>query len=299
MTYSTLLAGPAAGAPSESVPAVDGCCGDRRRLRAALLSGLAALLLLSGGVALDPSAAEAAQHEVRPHGPVAAAAAGNDKQGPAPDPAVISAVRQAGLATGADTALLLAVARRESGFDAAARNRRSSARGLMQFTDATWLEAVRDFGPRHGLAREAAALLSAGPGRGGATRVMVVQVLRLRDDPRLAAVMAAERLESWRRPLEQAIGREMKPADLYFVHLLGPGGARRFLAELARAPARPAAAVVKRAAKANRGLFVQGGRTLTLAEVYRDVSRSLAATGAAPELTVERGPATVEVAQVP
>jgi hypothetical protein len=86
--------------------------------------------------------------------------------------------------------------------------------------------------------------------------------------------MVAERLESWRKPLEEALGRAVTPSDLYFVHLLGPAGARRFLAELARAPAQSAAAVMGTAVKANRGLFVQDGHMLSLAEVYHSLAIS-------------------------
>jgi hypothetical protein len=120
-------------------------------------------------------------------------------------------------------------------------------------------------------------------------------VLRLRDDPQLAAVMTAERLETWRRPLEQALGRQVTPTDLYFVHLLGPAGARRFLLELARAPGQAAAGVVGGAAGANRSLFVRDGRALSLAEVHRDVARSLA-LGPRETATAARG-SVVQVAE--
>ena len=63
----------------------------------------------------------------------------------------------------------------------------------MQFTDATWLEAVRDFGPRHGLARHAAPLST--DRRDGTISARdprhLARILKLRDDPRLSAVMAA------------------------------------------------------------------------------------------------------------
>jgi hypothetical protein len=175
--------------------------------------------------------------------------------------------------TGIDPALLLAIARRESGFDPAARN--------MQFTTATWLEVVRDFGQRHGLARQAAALSAAPRGSVPRDPRLVAEVLRLRDDPRLAAALTAERLESGRGALEQALGRPATPADLYLVHLLGPAGARRFLAELTRTPGRSATEVMGAAASANRALFIQGGRALSLAEVHREVASSLTSDAAA------------------
>jgi hypothetical protein len=146
----------------------------------------------------------------------------------------------------------------------------------MQFTNATWLEVVRDFGHRHGLAQHAVVLSAAPRGSMPPNAQLVAAVLRLRDDPQLAAMMTAERLETWRRPLEQALGRQVTPTDLYFVHLLGPAGAQRFLIELARAPGQAAVGMVGRAAGANRSLFVRDGRALSLAEVHRDVARSLA-----------------------
>jgi Transglycosylase SLT domain len=199
-------------------------------------------------------------------------------------PAVSRALDRAARATGADPALLLAMAWKESRFDPAARNPLSSARGLMQFTRATWLEAVRDFGPRHGLAGHAA-LLSTDP-RDGAISARdprhLARILKLRDDPRLSAVMAAERIAGERGGLERALGRAAAPADLYLVHLLGPAGARRFLAELRRAPSRPALeAVGQDSVGANQGVFVargdgSGGRALSLAEVYAAVEGSVA-----------------------
>jgi hypothetical protein len=188
-------------------------------------------------------------------------------------PAVARALRGAARATGADPALLLALAWKESRFDPAARNPLSSARGLMQFTEATWLEMVRDFGPRHGLARHAAQLAT--DPRDGTISASsprhLARILELRGDPRLSAVMAAERIAREREGLERALGRAAAPADLYAVHLLGPAGARRFLAELRRAPSRPALEAVGRdGVEANRGVFLArgSGRTLSLAEVH-------------------------------
>ncbi len=193
-----------------------------------------------------------------------------------PGPIVLTALQRAEAATGTDAALLFAIARRESGFDAGARSRSSSARGLMQFTNATWLEVVRDYGSRHGLTQHAAVLASVPRGSLPTDRRLVTEVLRLRDNPRLASALAAERLEGWRGALERTLGREASGTDLYLVHLLGPAGARRFLTELARAPSQSASAVVGTASTANRSIFVRDGRALSLLEVYRDLARSLA-----------------------
>jgi hypothetical protein len=228
--------------------------------------------------------------------PVAAPADG----GAPVKPTVMRALSGAARATGADPALLLAMAWKESRFDPAARNPLSSARGLMQFTDATWLEAVRDFGPRRGLARHAA-LLSTDP-RDGTISARdprrLARVLKLRDDPRLSALMAAERIGRERDGLERALGRAAAPADLYAVHLLGPAGARRFLAELWRAPSRPALEAVGRdSVGANRGVFLArgNGRPLSLAEVHAAMADAVeeqraARAGLLPELDVRPAP---------
>lgn len=194
----------------------------------------------------------------------------------AAEPAVASALLRAQHATGADPALLSAIAGKESSFDPKARNRLSSARGLMQFTRSTWLQVVRDFGPKHGLGRYAAALNTNRDGiitaRDGRT---LTQILKLRDDPHLAAIMAAERMGQERASLERDLGRAARPQDMYLVHLLGPSGARRFLAELKRNPAQPSTAVVGAAARPNPGVFARRGRNLPLAQVYEEVADML------------------------
>lgn len=193
-------------------------------------------------------------------------------------------------AAGADTALLLAIARRESSLDPRARNRASSARGLMQFTDAAWLDAVRAFGARHGLARYATLLSAHRP----APRRAMAAVLRLRDDPHLATAIAADQMARLRPRLEQRLARNATSVDLYLVHLLGPTGALRFLTELSRDPAQNVANVVSiPALHANPGVFALGGQPRRLDEIYLGLARMLDENGAGAE-----APAT-EVAEAP
>jgi hypothetical protein len=150
----------------------------------------------------------------------------------------------------------------------------------MQFTDATWLEAVRDFGPRHGLGHQAALLIT--NHREGNISVRRWRdrhaILALRDTPRLAALLAAERVAKERRRLTEVLGRDAQSADLYFVHLLGPRGAREFAVGLRHAPQRIAMEVMGRdSARLNREMFTDRGtgRLLTLVEVHQQVERSL------------------------
>ncbi|MFC3124446.1 transglycosylase SLT domain-containing protein [Pseudoroseomonas globiformis] len=187
--------------------------------------------------------------------------------------AVDTALRHAERATGLSADVLRRIAERESRLDPLAANPSSSARGLMQFTRDTWLEVVRDFGPDHGLDRYAAALTTDRDGNIGARNWRELQgILRLRDNPRLSAVLAAERLKKARPMLESSIGRAARPADLYLVHLLGPTGARRFLAALRETPGKSSVAVVGEAAKPNPGVFERSGRALPVKMVYQEVA---------------------------
>ena len=67
------------------------------------------------------------------------------------DPTVLRSIRQASQATSADFGLLMAQASRESGFKANAKSSTSSAAGLFQFVDSTWLDMVHRFGDKYGV----------------------------------------------------------------------------------------------------------------------------------------------------
>lgn len=203
---------------------------------------------------------------------------------PTVSPEVLQALRAAAAASPSERSLLLALASRESRFVASARNPASSARGLMQFTGATWLEAVRDHGEAHGLAHYVATLstdhdtgeISARDGR------LLQELLTLRDDPHLSVSLAMARLGDEKASLARVLKRPVTDADLYLVHFLGPVGARRFLRELARAPAQRASSVVgAEAVAANRNVFVgRDGRHRTLRQVHDEARHSLRRQGA-------------------
>jgi hypothetical protein len=183
---------------------------------------------------------------------------------------------------------------RESRFDPLAVNPQSSARGLMQFTEATWLETVRDYGAAHGLALEAAALRT--DPRTGTVSAPDERELRhlliMRFDPQLSAALAAARMAAARSALEAGLARPVTASDLYAVHLLGMGGARRFLA--AQGGQRAADIVGPQVAARNRGVFFdRDGRALDVAEVRDEITRS---TAPDPRVLAASGPARIELA---
>jgi len=167
---------------------------------------------------------------------------------------VAMSIVRASAGTGVDLKLLIAVAQRESAFRAEAKARTSSATGLYQFIDSTWLTAVREFGARHGLTREAAIIGPAGEVEDSARRACI---LNLRKNPDIAAAMAAEMLRRDASYLKASLERNATDTDLYAAHFLGARKAAK-LAALAQAkPRTPAARLFPRAARANRSIFYQ------------------------------------------
>ncbi|HYD99409.1 MAG TPA: lytic transglycosylase domain-containing protein [Alphaproteobacteria bacterium] len=169
---------------------------------------------------------------------------------------IVRVVHQASQRTGADFGFMLANASLESSMAPGAKNRTSSATGLFQFTESTWLAMVKDHGARHGLGQYAKAI-QAKPG-GGVTvadPALRREILELRKDPQLSALMAGEYARQNERYLEKRLGRQVGTAEIYAAHFFGPNGAAKLLQAVDRTPGAAAADVLPSAAKANRSLF--------------------------------------------
>ena len=184
---------------------------------------------------------------------------------------VVDTIVKASDEAGVDPVYMMALADKESSFDTDAKAATSSAQGLFQFVARTWLEMIRDYGARYGLADEAAAV----KGRGSAITVtagMRARVLGLRNDPRVAALMAAELIKRDRERIEARVGRALTTTELYLAHFLGTASAGRFLSLSSEKPDEVAGRKFRIAARANRSLFTEkaGGkrRSLTVAELH-------------------------------
>ncbi len=189
---------------------------------------------------------------------------------------VTAVVRDAAARTGVDFSYLLAQARIESGLNPMARAATSSARGLYQFTNATWLETVRKHGADHGLGWAAEALKHGAADAGSATRATI---LALRDNAEAAALMAGEFARDNAAILERRLGRAVGGTELYLAHFLGAGGATKFLGALATTPAGAAAALLPGAAAANRSIFFErDGTPRSLSDVYQRFAAKLEAS---------------------
>ncbi|GJE56407.1 MULTISPECIES: transglycosylase SLT domain-containing protein [Methylobacterium] len=185
---------------------------------------------------------------------------------------LVATILRASEVTGVDPVYMMALADKESSFDTDVKSSASSAQGLFQFVTATWLEMIRDYGARHGLTAEAAAVKGRGGAIGITDEAMRKRVLELRNDPFVSGLMAGELIKRDRARIESRIGRELKTTELYIAHFLGTASAGKFLSLSADDPDRSAQKVFGRAARANRSIFTQkdGGkrRSLTVAEVH-------------------------------
>ena len=184
--------------------------------------------------------------------------------------AIRTAIANASQKTGIDFSYLLGQAKLESGLNANARAGTSSASGLYQFIDQSWLRVVKAHGAEHGLGWAADAISTTASGRAVvADPAMRKAILDLRKDPTTASMMAAEHASDNKDALENATGRTATGTDLYMAHFLGLGGARSFLTTMQSAPDKSGAAMFPAAARANRGVFFDAsGGARSLSEIY-------------------------------
>src|SRR3954465_7818551 len=121
---------------------------------------------------------------------------------------VAGAIKQAASTTGASFEYLLATAKMESNFDPAARASTSSARGLFQFIDQTWLGTVKEAGGQLGYGQYADAITKSSSGTYSVSDPRARRaILKLRDDPTASAAMAGVLSQSNSVKLAGEIGR--------------------------------------------------------------------------------------------
>jgi hypothetical protein len=200
--------------------------------------------------------------------------------------AVTGAIRQAARMTGADFKYLLATAQVESNLNPNAQASTSSARGLFQFTEQTWLTTVKEQGPALGYGPYASAISRQPSGDYAVTDSrMADAVMNLRSDPTANALMAGAFTKFNAGKLAGRLGRSPTEGELYVAHFLGSTGASRLIGLADTMPATPAAAVFPGAARANPTIFYDGrGNARSAGDVYRMlVGRYDVARGGPPD----------------
>ena len=183
---------------------------------------------------------------------------------------VVQALQKASAATGVDFNYLLGTAMRESGLKTDAKAANSSASGLFQFVEGTWMGLVKDHGAKYGLGSMANAIEKGDDGRYRAKDPNDRSaILRLRNDPQISALMAGEYAKQTQSNMEDKLGRKVSAGELYAGHLFGPGQACKLIRSAQGAPATAACDLFPKAADANPNIFYRAdGTPKTVKEVY-------------------------------
>jgi hypothetical protein len=192
---------------------------------------------------------------------------------------VESAIQRASSATGVDFTFLMGAAKRESGFNPNAKAGTSSASGLFQFVDQTWLSTLKKHGAKYGYARYADLIQQGSDGRYRVTGDEARKaVLSLKLDPHAASLMAGELTSEHASYLRGRVGRSPTAGELYAAHFLGPQGSARLIEAAGNSPGASAATMFPDAAAANRTIFYRDGRAATVSEVYANLTKTGGAT---------------------
>ena len=139
---------------------------------------------------------------------------------------IVAALKNAAAATGSDFHYLLGTAMRESSLKANAQSSTSSAAGLFQFIDQTWMGLVKTHGAKYGLGSLAGAINTAPDGRYHAASDAARQtILALKKDQQVSALKAGEYDRSTQGAMEANLGRQDCGGALYAAHFLGADAA--------------------------------------------------------------------------
>ena len=189
---------------------------------------------------------------------------------------VRAAIGQAAQSTGVNFSYLMAQAKSESGLNPNAKAASSSATGLYQFIDQSWLGVVKAHGAEHGYGWAADAITAKKGGGFTVAPAMRQAVMALREQAGPAALMAASYAADNASSLSNALGRQVNGTDLYMAHFLGLGGATKFLRAQCNNGGACAATMFPQEARANRSIFYgKDGAPRTLDQVYAVMGHKL------------------------
>jgi hypothetical protein len=190
-------------------------------------------------------------------------------------PTVTGAIRRAAASTGANFDYLLATAKVESNLDPNLTVLTSTAAGLFQFIDQTWLGVMKTAGRAFGFGRYADAITQTSSGRYVVEDAgLREEMMKLRKDPAANAVMGGVVTQQNAAVLANRIGRKPTEGELYVAHFFGPYAAARVIELAGSNPNADAAAMFPEAARANRSVFHdRQGNARTIAGVRDELVR--------------------------
>lgn len=183
---------------------------------------------------------------------------------------IAGSIKSAADATGANFQYLVSAAKIESNLNPTAAAPTSSARGLFQFIEQTWLGTVKEAGAKLGFGKYADAISKSADGTYSVSDpVARTEILKLRNDPAASAAMAGVLTQSNSFKLTGALGRRPTDGELYIAHFMGANGATRLISNAEDNPNASGAALFPSAAASNRSIFYnRDGSARKVSEVY-------------------------------
>jgi hypothetical protein len=183
---------------------------------------------------------------------------------------IAGAIKQAAATIGASFEYLLTTAKMESDFNPKAGASTSSAHGLYQFIDQTWLGTVKEAGAQLGYGQYADAITKSSSGSYSVSDPTArAAIMKLKDDPAASSAMAAVFTQSNSFKLTGMIGRRPTDSELYMAHFMGVGGAAKLISNAEDNPQASGARLFPNAAAANRSIFYDSsGQARSVSAVY-------------------------------
>jgi hypothetical protein len=155
---------------------------------------------------------------------------------------------------------------------------------LFQFIEQTWLSVMKGAGAALGLGGYAQSIEQTAGGRYVVKDPALRQeIMQLRQDPEINAVLAGSFTKQNAEVLAKRLGKTPSDGELYMAHFLGPSAAARLIGTAGADPTANAASMFPAAAGANRPIFYdQQGTARSVAGVYAELSRRYQAARASP-----------------
>jgi len=161
----------------------------------------------------------------------------------------------ASLSTGVSLKYLMAKAAGESSFDPNCKAKTSSATGIFQFTNQTWLEMMARYGSEFGHSDEASCIFENNNVYTVADEKKLKTILDLRKDAKLSSLMAAAFARENYNALKVYLKRQPYASELYLAHFLGSKGALQLLCAIDKNSNTKAYTIMPEQARANPGVF--------------------------------------------
>ena len=188
---------------------------------------------------------------------------------------VTGAIRKAAQATGTSFDYLLATARVESDLNPNLTMRSSTATGLFQFIEQTWLGTLKQAGPAFGYGTYANAISQTASGRYVvADPALRNEIMQLGKDPAANALMGGVFTQTNAAVLASRLGRRPSEGELYIGHFFGPYAGAKAIALAGSNPTANGAEIFPAAARANRSIFYdKQGNARSIAGVCAELIR--------------------------